>query len=227
MGGCALESDIKRIDCETKEWVKVIEKELKPGYPETRYNIFPIETKNTRFIRLNIFPDGGIARFKAFGVIKKELKGLCDIACVENGARAIEWSNAHYGTPMCLLSKLKSTGMHDGWETARNPNRPRIYTVTNGLLNMVGADWCIIELACKGRVEKIIVDTNHYKGNSPESVMIEYYDGQWKVLLERVKVKPHQEHEFVVNGVVADKVKLTMFPDGGVSRLRIFAQVDS
>jgi allantoicase len=159
------------------------------------------------------------------------LKGIVDLAALQNGGKALEFSNAHYGHPMRMLAPNRSTGMHDGWETARNPDRPAVYKMVDGMIEMVGRDFAIISLGHSGMVERIIVDTNHYKGNYPESCLIEYSSEiekpVWKVLVDRVKLGAHKEHEFKVlsgNEKVA-LVKITIFPDGGVSRLRVFGKV--
>jgi allantoicase len=130
-----------------------------------------------------------------------------------------------------MLAPNRSTGMHDGWETARNPDRPPVFKMVNGMIEMVGKDYATIALGHSGTVESVLVDTNHYKGNYPESCLIEYSatveDPEWKVLVSRVKLSAHKEHEF---GVLSGNervslVKITIFPDGGVSRLRVFGKI--
>jgi allantoicase len=153
---------------------------LRPGVPETRKHYIKVDSSERwTHIRLKIFPDGGIARLRVFGIVIpdwNQVKGLVDVASLALGAIAISWSNAHYGSPMRLLAPGRSTGMHDGWETARNPNRPSIFKLgDDGMIDIKGKDWAIIKLAKPCHIEKIIVDTNHYKGNYPESCMIEVY----------------------------------------------------
>ena len=58
--------------------------------------------------------------------------------------------------------------------TARNPNRPPIFVKgEDGHLIMPGYEWAVFKLGTTGTAQKIIIDTNHFKGNYPESALIE------------------------------------------------------
>lgn len=108
---------------------------------------------------------------------------------------------------------------------------------SDGMIEMVGSEWAVILLghSCRS-IDTIIVDTNHYKGNFPESFLIEYSTTSlidqctWKPLVKRTKLGPHAEHEFTTKkGQVTldgqdavSMIRITMYPDGGISRLRIF-----
>lgn len=99
-------------------------------------------------------------------------------------------------------------------------------------------DWAIIRLGAPGFVERLVVDTAHFRGNFPQSVRVEAISwengkGQpeaaaegWVEVVGASKTGPDQEHEFV--SAVKDRpfshVKLIMIPDGGVKRLRVFAR---
>ncbi|KAJ3252180.1 hypothetical protein HK103_001791 [Boothiomyces macroporosus] len=230
-GSAAPKEEIERIGNLTKDWVTLCQTKLSPGVPETRHTLVEIQNqKRWTHLRLNLYPDGGIARLRVYGTVlpdwSKMPKQIIDVASLQYGGKAIKWSNAHYGNPMRLLATARSTGMHDGWETARNPNRPPVFKLGNdGMIEMVGKDWAIIKLGHEATIKKVIVDTNHYKGNYPESCMIECSTDsqQWKPLLKRVKLTAHAEHEFKVepNSNVS-YIRLTMYPDGGISRLRVF-----
>lgn len=64
--------------------------------------------------------------------------------------------------------------MADGWETARRLDRPEIIEANDdGTLKVPGQEWAIFKLGYPGRIEKICVDTAHFKGNFPDSVKIE------------------------------------------------------
>jgi allantoicase len=241
-GSCAPPSLVHQVDEETRGWKYLIPTTpLHPGYPETRKTVVRIqESEPVTYIRLNAFPDGGIARLHVYGIVEAPQRGSgwVDIACLDVGGRALQWSNAHYGTPMRLLAPGRSTGMHDGWETARNPNRPPIFTQDEkGELNVKGFDWAILKMGMVEHVKKIVVDTNHYKGNFPESVVLLYSDQDpstpvesltWKVLLPRQKLGPHQEHVFetLAEHDRVSFIKVEMIPDGGISRLRVFAYLE-
>jgi allantoicase len=77
---------------------------------------------------------------------------------------------------MQLLKPSRSTGMHDGWETARNINRPKVFQLnSDGMLNFNGKEHCVIQLGRPCQILRIIIDTNHYKGNFPESCYLEVF----------------------------------------------------
>ena len=96
----------------------------------------------------------------------------------------------------------------------------------------------ILKLATPGNIEKIIVDTCHFKGNYPDSCSVEacmsYNDAsvinnevEWKTLLPSQKLSADNEHEFIKqmqNGSTYSHVRLNIFPDGGISRLRLFGK---
>lgn len=179
-GSKASEADFEDVGkLKSDEWTTILKSTpLRPGVPETRHHFISIDSKD-RFthIRLNLYPDGGIARLRVYGIVIPDwttITGTIDFASLGLGAKALSWSNAHYGSPMRLLAPERSTGMHDGWETARNPNRPAIFKLgADGMIEQKSSEWAIIQLGKPCTVQKIIVDTNHYKGNYPESCMIE------------------------------------------------------
>ena len=85
-------------------------------------------------------------------------------------------------------------------------------------------------------VDSIIVDTCHFKGNYPDSCSIEActsdsdnFDNQdWKTLLPQQKLKADFIHEFgneINKGETITHVRLNIFPDGGISRLRILGKI--
>jgi allantoicase len=98
------------------------------------------------------------------------------------------------------------------------------------LLNFHGREWTIIRLGKPCRIEKVIIDTNHYKGNYPESFQLEYTssedfeNAEWQTLIPRSKLSPHIEESFenLLDNENTRFVKLIMIPDGGISRLRVF-----
>jgi allantoicase len=125
-----------------------------------------------------------------------------------------------------LIMPNRGANMGDGWETKRNrtPNN---------------RDWVILKLAHKGTVERIVVDTCHFKGNYPDSCSIEFCvsdndeavinSGNWQPLLPQQKLSADNEHEFVkeINSHNAiTHVRLNIFPDGGISRLRLFGKIN-
>jgi allantoicase len=94
-----------------------------------------------------------------------------------------------------------------------------------------------------GRIEEIEVDTSHFKGNFPESCSLEacYFDPQeadapsetasaWKPLLPRTKLEAHHRHIFrgeVQEAGLATHVRLNIYPDGGIARLRLYGHTEA
>jgi allantoicase len=117
MGTCASLDDIAKVEALTASWKMLLPlSKLEPGYPETRFNRFNC-TLNERIthLKVNMHPDGGIARLRVYGIVqidwsKVSAEKSLDLACLENGGRAVSCSNAHYGQPMNLLSKDPSKG---------------------------------------------------------------------------------------------------------------------
>lgn len=183
-------------------------------------------------VRLNIYPDGGVARLRVYGLPKVDWHSrsageLYETSALANGGRIVAVSNAHFGVPFRLNMPGRGVNMGDGWETARR--------------RVPGNEWCIIELGCKTQVEKIEVDTAHFKGNYPDSVSIQAADVSfgtdesvvtqsmfWQELLSPNKTEMDKQHYFEaadLNDIgPVTHVKLNLHPDGGVSRLRIWGK---
>ena len=115
---------------------------LKPGYEDTRYHYFTVDpTKKYTHLRLNIYPDGGVARLRTYGVmvppspeklLRYEINGksLVDLVAMDNGGVCQGLSDAHYGHPRNLIKKNRGFNMADGWETARRQDRPSVLKVS-------------------------------------------------------------------------------------------------
>ena len=179
-------------------------------------------------LRLNIFPDGGIARFRVYGEIRSALSsedGVVDLVALENGGRAIACSDEHYGSMHNLNVAGRGVNMGDGWETARRRGP--------------GNDWVILALGHAGSIEKVEVDTAHFKGNYPDRVAIEAAmfasdvdavteEGAWSPLLVETKLTMDKQHHFeseLKSSGVVSHVRLSIFPDGGISRLRLHGRI--
>ena len=171
-------------------------------------------------LRLNIFPDGGVARLRAYGDVvvdwKRPVKGSVDLAAIHNGGLVIDVSDKHYGSPNNMLMPGRAHNMGDGWETRRRRGP--------------GHDWAIVRLGTAGTITKVELDTNHFKGNYPDSASIEgrLGDGPWTELLTQTKLRPHHRHFFAKElhaHSPVSQVRLNIYPDGGVSRLRVYGRV--
>lgn len=152
--------------------------DLRAGYEETRHNFFEITARGPHtHLRLNMYPDGGIARLRVYGEARPDLARsgeIIDLVAMKNGGVCKGYSNAHYGHPRNLIRPGSGVNMGDGWETARRLDRPAVLrTDPSGILKVPGNEWAIFRLADVGRVSDIEVDTKHFKGNFPDSVKIE------------------------------------------------------
>ena len=162
-----------------------------------------------------------------FGEVVADFSGVdgyVDFAAVENGGRAIACSDEHYGSMHNLNVPGRGVNMGDGWETARRRGP--------------GNDWVILALAQPGIIERAEVDTAHFKGNYPDRVALHggLFDSdeaatpdsdRWQLLLPETKLKMDQQHYFEdleTPGLVSH-VRMSIYPDGGVSRLRLFGRV--
>ena len=179
-------------------------------------------------VRLHIYPDGGVARLRVFGEIRPDftdVDGYVDLAAVEHGGRPLACSDQHYGNVHNLLAPGRAANMGDGWETARRRGP--------------GNDWVIIALGQPGVIERAEIDTAHFKGNFPDRVSIEgavfecdddasNESPQWRTLLPEAILKMDQQHYFddALEDIGAvSHVRISIYPDGGISRVRLFGQV--
>lgn len=191
-------------------------------------NPFPIEnTERITHLRFKIFPDGGVARLRVYGEVipdwdRLKRAGYIDLAAAENGALVLSCSDMFFGHRHNLIMPGRAADMSDGWETKRRRGP--------------GHDWAIIKLARPGNIHALEVDTAHFKGNFPESCSLEachitsaatqdLNDASWANVLARTKLQAHTRHYFdqeLNNAGVVSHLRFSIFPDGGVSRLRVF-----
>ncbi|MEI8053500.1 MAG: allantoicase [Bacteroidota bacterium] len=210
------------------EWKEILHKSpLDPG----SQNFFDCHSNEIyTHLRLHIYPDGGVARFRVYGSVFKNWDEVSedeqvDLLAAINGGIALDCNDMFFSAMSNLTMPNRGANMGDGWETKRNR--------TPG-----NRDWVILKLATKGSIEQIIVDTCHFKGNYPDRCMIEAClsnndnevinnQVKWMVILAEQKLSADHIHEFaneVVQGEKYSHVRLNIFPDGGISRLRIFGK---
>jgi allantoicase len=203
---------------------------VQEGGPSQRFGWKLAEPTKKQYthVRLNMYPDGGIARFRLFGhavpVFPEDKEAIFDLAAAQNGGVAVSCSDQHFGTKDNLLLPGRGKDMGDGWETARSRGKDHF-------------DWTIIRLGAPGFLQKLVVDTAHFRGNFPQKVAVEAIEWKaegelkadsegWVQIVPPSKTGPDQEHEF--QSSVSDKafthVKLIMIPDGGVKRIRAFGK---
>ncbi|TPX35451.1 allantoicase [Synchytrium microbalum] len=260
MGTAATPSEIAAAEAlHSEKWEEILSiVDLKPGYPETRKNTFAIDSnKRWTHIRLNLYPDGGVARLRVHGQVARDWSKVSktetiDLIAVANGGEGVACSNQHYGKPSNLNLPSRSAGMFDGWETARDPSRPGVFKVgPDGYLISPNYEWAVMKLGHVGNVHQVQVDTEHFKGNFPESCHVQGTDFTgdvaafqestaktssrkrkhdepvWFDLVPRSRLSANLLHIFDAQNMnkKVTYVRITIFPDGGVSRLRVMGNI--
>jgi len=192
------------------------------------HNFFELEDgARWTHLRLNIFPDGGVARLRAYGVPLPDWSDLLpneliDLAACTNGGRAVACSDMFFSPMNNALAPGRGINMGDGWETRRRRGP--------------GHDWLVVRLAQPGTIARLLIDTCHFKGNYPDTVSVEGTvsasddltgdNVEWVPVLGQVKTQAHTEHyyqnELQNTDVKFTHVRLNIYPDGGISRLRVF-----
>lgn len=192
----------------------------------------PKSTDIITHLRLNIYPDGGIARLRVYGYVQIDPceagDKTIDLIAARNGGKAIASNDQHFGHVENLLMPHKAVNMGDGWETRRR-REP-------------GNDWCIIGLGAAGIADYVEIDTSHFKGNFPDQVSIQavYAPGMprdtlitqsmfWETLLEPQKTLADHVHTFKNLKIKKPitHIRVNIFPDGGISRVRLFGKFAS
>ncbi|KAI9876290.1 MAG: Allantoicase [Pleopsidium flavum] len=228
--GCFSGSDDEVLEENFRGWETVLGKQ-ECGPSRRQAWKLAKETKNAfTHVRLLMYPDGGIARFRLFGtaipVFPESVDEVFDLAAMVNGGITVACSDQHFGSRENLLLPGRGVDMGDGWETKRS--REKGHT-----------DWVIVRLGAPGEVKMVVVDTAHFRGNFPQSVMVEAInhpgpapdtgDIGWVRLVAPQKCGPDKEHEFRkelenVTRRTYTHVKLVIIPDGGVKRFRVFGR---
>lgn len=208
-------------------WKEIIPKSpIQPG----SHNYLPTEMEfRATHIRLNIYPDGGVARLRVHGWSTPDpsrfKKGeVLDLAAMENGGLSVACSDMFFSNMNNLLQPGRAINMGDGWETKRRRGP--------------GYDWVIVKLGHPGSINRIEVDTNFFKGNFPDECSIEacHLPGvmadivnvppaKWTEILPRTKLRAHEQRLFeseLKQGGPYSHVRLNIYPDGGVSRMRVW-----
>jgi allantoicase len=210
---------------ENTTWTELVPKTVLLG--DHRHFIGVNDENTWSFLRLNIFPDGGIARLRVFGEAASDVRTLnrgqwVDLASCAVGGVALECNNMHYGDMNNLLSNQPVANMGDGWETRRRRDP--------------GNDWVILKLGRKGKICRVEVDTAFFRGNYParctlkgtglagQPTSLSAVSADWPVILPAVALGPDQLHVFerqLADVGHVSHVRLDIYPDGGVARLRL------
>jgi allantoicase len=214
------------------EWIELLPRMPLEADREHRFAVrAPLRVTH---VRLQIYPDGGVARLRVLGEPLPDLRrlagagGRLDLAAAANGAGVVASSDMSFASARNLLLPGDATDMGDGWETRRRRGP--------------GHDWTVVRLAAEGFIERVEVATTHYKGNYPDRCSVEACsdpaagpggpvedpEGGWWTVVPPSRLGPHRQHVFGAPdgaGRSATHVRLAIHPDGGVSRLRVFGQV--
>ncbi len=225
------------IDFDKIQWKEILPKSSLQAGSQNFYEIND-HTVYTH-LKLHIYPDGGVARLKVYGEVFKDWSTFdanetVNLAAAVNGAKSILCNDMFFSHMNNLIMPGRGVNMGDGWETKRNR--------TTG-----NKDWVIVRLAHKGTIEKILVDTCHFKGNYPDSCLIEGCNIPieeenklntdsinpvvigWETILPQSKLSADYEHFFekeIISKNAFTHVRLTIFPDGGVSRMRLWGKIE-
>jgi allantoicase len=204
-------------------WQEIVPRGLLTG--DARHAFSVRSRRRFTHVRLNIFPDGGVARLHVHGEVVPDpaiLKDLTfDLAALENGADVASRSDQFYSSPRNVISPGLSRVMGEGWETRRR-RKP-------------GYEWLVIRLAGHGEINLAEIDTSWFRGNQPDTASLQTLDASsgaaltdenaWHDLLPPVRLLPDTPHRFRVYGAPATHVRLKIFPDGGVARLRLYGSL--
>ena len=200
------------------------------GLTGNAHHVLPVSDGRVwTHLRLNIYPDGGVARLRVYGEVRCDLasheqNASLDLLAVTHGGRLVACSDQHYGTPLNIAFPGVGANMGEGWETHRR-REP-------------GNEWAIFALGHPGEVKRVEVDTTHFKGNYPDrcSLQAAILRGGtdqsivtqsmfWRVLLPEQKLQADRLHAFereLADLGPVSHVRFNVIPDGGVNRLRAF-----
>lgn len=232
---CALagQPTAEELTSESIQWTQILPQLPLAGDSQ---NPFAVDSEQpATHLRLKIYPDGGVARLKVYGEVVpdwdrlKRIGGEIDLAAVENGGLVLACSDMFFGHRHNLIMPGRAANMSDGWETKRRRGP--------------GHDWVIIKLGAPGQIRRVEVDTAWFKGNFPESCALEATNAPsslagsltdlstaWTSVLPRTRLQAHTRHFFeneVLDAGAVSHLRFNIFPDGGVSRLRVYGNVKS
>lgn len=229
--GCLVKenTNLTQLISEATRWVEILPKSPLQGDSRNAFEINP--TERLTHLKLKIYPDGGVARLRVHGEVLPDWDRLIsrdsevDLAAVENGGAVIACSDMFFGHRHNLIMPGRALNMSDGWETKRRRGP--------------GHDWSVIQLGKPGTIERLEVDTSWFKGNFPDSCSLEacvnhspelqdFSALDWKEVLPQIKLQAHTRHCFedeIIDVGTVTHVRFNIYPDGGVSRLRVFGRV--
>ncbi len=229
---CAVDSapPLEELGALADRWSELLAKSPLQGHAENRFDVRP--GARVSHVRLNIFPDGGVARLRLLGVVRPAWDRLLaeghavDLAAAHHGGLPLACSDEFFSKPLNLIMPGRSMNMGDGWETRRRRGP--------------GHDWVVLQLGRRGVIERIELETTHFKGNFPDSASLEACDAgpdaalepggpspEWREIVPRTTLQADAQRvfrdELAFRGPVSH-VRLNIYPDGGVARLRVYGR---
>ncbi len=218
---------IKNKPSKKTKWIQLLGKKRLGA---NRNHSFKSQNKSVfNYIKLNIFPDGGVARLRLYGKIEMEKNFSSNkninLTSVLNGASIIGCNNEHFGRAENIIAPGKGKNMGDGWETRRSRGK--------------NFDWLIIKFGKPGLIKRLEIDTHHFKGNYPDTCSIQTANiskdlsnksivnnsKNWKIIINKSKLSAHKKHifkKFLVKRNKENYLRINIYPDGGISRIRAF-----
>jgi allantoicase len=212
--GCAVAGHPSPEELAAAGWTDLVSRSAVQGDARNHFEVH--HPHRVTHVRLNIFPDGGVARLRVHGTVVPDpalLHGLTvDLAATELGAAVTGCSDMFYGSPGNLLLPDRARQMSEGWETARRRRE--------------GNEWVVVRLAAPGRIVLAELDTTHFKGNAPGEASLSA-EPTGEPLLARTRLQPDTRHRFRLDSPrVVTHVRLDIYPDGGMARLRLFGEAE-
>ena len=125
-----------------------------------------------------------------------------------------------FGNMTNLILPGEPENMGQGWETKRRRGP--------------GHDWAILKLGARGTLRRVEVGTRHFKGNYPDRCTVDGLDDpgarpwdlvtrlDWIPVVAESKLRADSQANFedLLRRGPFTHLRLCVFPDGGVSRLR-------
>ncbi len=222
--GCSFDGYPSPQELAAADWVTVVPRSAVAG---DTANAFAVEN-DQRFthVRLCMYPDGGIARLRVHGEVVPDprllTRGAIDLAALSNGATVTDCSNMFYSSPTNLIAPGEARLMGEGWETSRRRDD--------------GNDWVQVHLAGPGVARLAELDTSYFVGNAPGWASLRGYDSRrdaapagdagWTEILPKTRLQPDTRHQIRINvGQEITDLRLDVYPDGGMARLRLFGEL--
>ncbi len=211
------------VELQASSWETIVDRSAVAGDAANRYSVE--SDRRWTHVRLSIYPDGGVARFRVHGEVVPDprfLTGTVDLAALENGGTVVDCSDMFYSSPVNLILPGRARSMAEGWENARRRDD--------------GHDHVTLRLAAPGRVRAVVVDTSYFVGNAPGWIRVCAADSRdvsiddpagWVEVVPPTRTQPDTRHHLLVApGPAVTHIRLDVHPDGGLSRLNVHGEIE-